>query len=186
MTLEALLAEIESRSAKELAELQAQQEREVAEIRARGQAEIDRTVQEIQKATEAESARLRARELASAELKAKRLLFEAEERRLEGALGEVRSRLGAYTRTLEYPKLLAGMVETAQASLGNDLRLRVRPEDIGSLPSAAQKLVDRKAPLEGSLGGLVAETKDGSRAMNMSFEELLRLREDRLREILAR
>jgi len=32
---------------------------------------------------------------------------------------------------------------------------------------------------------LIAETPDGSRRLNLSFDELLRLREDRVRELLA-
>jgi hypothetical protein len=33
--------------------------------------------------------------------------------------------------------------------------------------------------------GLLAETLDGDRQLNLSFDELLRLREDRVRELLA-
>ncbi len=185
MTLEALLQETQARGEAELKEVQSRAQVEIDQLRKETAKEVAEVQTRFAQQGEAESAREKARELASAELKAKRTLFEAQERRIRGALEELRGRLSAYTRTPEYPKLLSGMVDLASSTLGASLRIRARAEDVTLLPAPAQKLVDRKAPLT-TLGGIVAETPDGARAMNMTFEELLRLREDRLREILSR
>jgi vacuolar-type H+-ATPase subunit E/Vma4 len=185
MTLEALLQETQSRGEAELKELQDRTRAEIEKLRAETAKEVEEIRARSTRKGEAEAARERARELASAELRAKRVLFEAKELRIRGALEDLRARLASYTRTPEYPKLLSSMVDLATATLGPSIRIRVREEDVPRLPARAQALVDRKAPLS-VIGGLVAETPDGARAMNMTFEELLRLREDRLREILSR
>ena len=185
MTLEALLQETQARGEAELKELQSRAQAEIEELRQETAKEIAEVQARFTQQGEAGSTRERARELASAELKAKRTLFEAQERRIRGALEELRARLSAYTRTPEYPKLLSGMVDLASSTLGPTLRIRTRAEDVALLAAPTQKLVDRKAALT-TLGGIIAETPDGARAMDMTFEELLRLREDRLREILSR
>ena len=185
MTLEALLQETQARGEASLKEIQTQAQAEIDQLRAETARQIAELKARLAQQGESEAAREKARELASAELKAKRALFEAQESRIRGALEDLRGRLAAYTRTPEYPKLLSAMVDLASSTLGPSLRLRTRAEDVPLLPAAAQKMVDRKAPLP-TLGGLLAETADGSRSMNMTFEELLRLREDRLREILSR
>ncbi|MGP8076580.1 MAG: hypothetical protein ACLP8Y_07620 [Thermoplasmata archaeon] len=71
----------------------------------------------------------------------------------------------------------------ANDSLGKQLRISGRAEDAALLQKVAGKSFDPTP--QSIVGGLVAETPDGSRRLNLSFDELLRLREDRVREILA-
>jgi len=75
------------------------------------------------------------------------------------------------------------MTEVATATLGKQVRISGRAEDAAALAKVAGKAFDpTPQPI---LGGLVAETTDRSRRLTLSFDELLRLREDEVRELLA-
>lgn len=183
MSLESLVDEIRRRGE---AELQTVENRRATET-ARLVAERDRRIEEIRvqsrRATETEVTRERAQRLAASNLKARKLLYEARERRLKGAIEETRALLGDYTRTPAYPAVLKRMVATAIDALGKEITIAGRAEDSGHLAKVAGKAFDpTPQPI---LGGLVAETADGSRRLNLSFDELLRLREDQVRELLA-
>ena len=183
MSLESLVEEIRQRAE---AELQSTLEREKAEA-AKIVADRDRRVAQIrtasQRATEMETARERAQRLAAAKLLSRKMLYEAREKRLEQGLKETRSLLAEFTASPRYPAVLKRMVDVAAASLGKGAGISGRSEDAALLQKAAGKAFDPTArPI---LGGLIAETTDGSRRLNLSFDELLRLREDAVRELLA-
>ena len=183
MSLESLVDEIRRRGEADLAELIASRDAEGTKIVAERNRRLEALRSESARATDAEVARERAQRLAAAKLQARKLLYEARERRLLSAIGETRTLLQEYTRTPQYPFVLKRMMTVATDSLGKQLKVSGRAEDAALLAKVAGKCFD-PAPLP-IVGGLIAETPDGSRRLNLSFDELLRLREDRVREILA-
>ena len=86
-------------------------------------------------------------------------------------------------RALRGGSVCVDLMTVATDSLGKQLKISGRAEDAALLAKVAGKCFD-PAPLP-IVGGLIAETPDGSRRLKLSFDELLRLREDRVREILA-
>lgn len=183
MSLESLVDEIRRRGEADLAETTASRDAE----RARILSERDRRLEDVRsqsaRATDTEIARERAQRLAAAKLQARKLLYEAREKRLENGIAETRTLLSEYTRSPQYPTVLKRMVAVANDSLGKQTRISGRAEDSAVLAKVAGKSFDpTPQPI---LGGLLAETPDGNRRLNLSFDELLRLREDRVREILA-
>ncbi|MGB6500431.1 MAG: V-type ATP synthase subunit E family protein [Thermoplasmata archaeon] len=183
MGLETLVAEIRSRGEAELKAVEEARDAESAKIAADRDEKIRTVRAESQKAAELETARERAQRIAGAKLKSRKLLYEAREARLRSALDTTRTLLADYTRSDNYPAVLKRMLEAATETLGKSVRVRGRGEDAAKLQKVAGKAFD-PSPLP-ILGGLVAETTDGTRRLNLSFDELLRLREDRVREILA-
>ncbi len=183
MSLESLVEEIRQQAEAELKATIDEQKAEgirIVQDRDRRIAELRAT---SQRATDAEVAREKSQRVAAAKLQARKLLYEAREARLEGGLRETRGLLASFTATPQYPAVLKRMVEVATASLGRQLRISGRAEDAAPLQKAAGKAFDpTPRPI---LGGLVAETADGSRRLNLAFDELLRLREDEVRELLA-
>ena len=183
MSLESLVEEIRRQGEADLAALTARQDSESAQIASERDRQVAEARAEIEHATETEVAHERAQRLAAAKLQARKLLYEAREKRLEGAIGETRNLLAAYTRSPQYPTVLKRMMVAATETLGKQVRILGRGEDAPLLAKVAGKSFDpTPQPI---LGGLVAETPDGSRRLNLSFDELLRLREDRVRELLA-
>ena len=183
MSLDTLVEEIRAKGEtdlKTLLQAQVAEARKIAEDRDRRIAEIR---EQSGKATDAEIARERAQRIAAAKLKARKMLYEARERRLEEALGETRTLLVEFTASPDYPAVLKRMVDAATDALGKQARIAGRAEDAARLQRVAGKSFDpTPKPI---LGGLVAETPDGNRRLNLSFDELLRLREDKVRELLA-
>lgn len=183
MTLDRLLDEIRAQGLTELAEA----ERKGNEEKLRIVNDRDRRVKQIRSDLEAqaelESRRQHAQKVAGAKMQARKLEYEAREAALGRSLASVRDMLRDYTRSSEYPEVLARMYVFAQGELGKDLRVMGRAEDASDLKEIAGKgFVAQPLPI---LGGLIAETPDGSRRLTLSFDELLRYREDRLRELLA-
>ncbi|HTW40673.1 MAG TPA: V-type ATP synthase subunit E family protein [Thermoplasmata archaeon] len=183
MSLEALVEEIRRRGEAELQATLASQQAEAERITK----ERDQKVAEIRatsaRLTDLEVAREKAQRLAAAKLQARKMLYEARERRLEEGLQETRDLLSGFVASAAYPAVLKRMAEAATAALGKQVRLSGRAEDAAALSKVAGKSFDPTArPI---LGGLIAETPDGSRRLNLSFDELLRLREDQVRELLA-
>jgi V/A-type H+/Na+-transporting ATPase subunit E len=183
MGLEALLAEIRARGEAELKAVEEARDAEAAKIAAERDEKIRRIRVEARAAAEAEVARERAQRLAAAKLKARKLVYEAREARIESGLKATRTLLADYVRSDAYPAVLKRMVDAATDALGRPIRVRGRAEDAARLQKAAGKAFD-PAPLA-ILGGLVAESADGARRLDLSFDELVRLREDRVRELLA-
>jgi vacuolar-type H+-ATPase subunit E/Vma4 len=183
MSLESLVEEIRRRGEADLAEIQAKTAQETARIAA----ERDRRIEELrtaaERATEAETARERAQRIAAAKLAGRKLLYEAREARMKSSIEETRTLLSDVTRSAAYPAVLKRMVAAATDALGKQVRISGRAEDGAALQKVAGKAYDPQP--RAILGGVVAETIDGSRRLNLSFDELLRLREDKVRELLA-
>ncbi len=183
MGLETLLAEIRARGEAELAQVESARDAEAAKIGVEREAAKERIRADARASAAAEAARERTQRLAGAKLRSRKLLYEAREARLKASLEATRGLLADFTRSDAYTQVLKRMVDAATDDLGRQIRVRGRAEDAARLQKAAGKLFDPTAV--GIVGGLVAETTDGSRRLNLSFDELLRLREDRVRELLA-
>jgi len=183
MSLDSLVEEIRRRGEADLAALIAGQQAEAAKIVTERDRKVSEVRTQIAHGGDLEIAHERTQRLAAAKLQSRKLLYEAREQRLESAIGETRGLLQEFTRSPQYPAVLKRMVAAASDSLGKQVRILGRGEDAIVLAKVAGKSFDpTPQPI---LGGLVAETPDGSRRLNLSFDELLRLREDRVRELLA-
>ncbi|HXQ48302.1 MAG TPA: V-type ATP synthase subunit E family protein [Thermoplasmata archaeon] len=183
MSLERLVDEIRLKAEQELAEEHARadaQERAIA-------LERDRRTKQVredgQRLADVDAKRERAQKLAGAKLQARKVVYEARERRTNDQLGQVRELLAEVTESDEYPAVLKRMYAVAVDQLGKQLRVMGRKDDAAQLKSiAGRSFDDTVVPI---VGGLIAETPDGSRRLNLSFDELLRLREDAVRSLLA-
>jgi len=183
MSLDSLVNEIRRQGEAELAAIVGRRDAESAKIVAERDRQVASARAEVAHAADLEVAHERTQRIAAAKLKARKQLYEAREQRLEGAVGETRVLLEEYTHSAQYPAVLKRMVSAATGTLGKQLRILGRSEDAALLAKVAGKSFDPSP--QSILGGLVAETTDGSRRLNLSFDELLRLREDRVRELLA-
>jgi vacuolar-type H+-ATPase subunit E/Vma4 len=182
MSLERLVAEIESRAEQQIAAEQARFEKEQAEILADRQRRIETIRTDSLRQATQEAARERTRRVAAARLAAKKLGYEFQETRTQELLDAVKTQLAEYAQSPEYTKLLKRMYAAAVSRLGKDLKVRGRAEDAKPLRSIAGAGFDETAlPV---IGGFVAETSDRTRRLNLTFDELLRLREDELRSVL--
>jgi len=181
MTLERLVEEVRRRSEEELGRERARFETAADRLRA----ERERLLEEIAGASEraiaSEVARVHAESLARAKAEGRRLVFEARQRATGRVLSDVRARLADLAASDDYPRLLKRMHAHAVSRLGKSVRISGRAADAPLLRSIAGRNASAD-PLP-ILGGLIAATPDGSRRLDLSFDELLRRREDRVLEL---
>jgi V/A-type H+-transporting ATPase subunit E len=183
MSIDRLVEEIRLRAEEELHAETARQAAEETRITTDRDRRIATSQADAKRRAELESARERAQKLASAKLQARKLVYEAQERQVNASLDGTRTMLSNFTKSDEYPKVLKRMVATATDRLGKSTKVMGRSEDAALLKKVAGAGFDPSP--QSILGGLVAESSDGSRRLNLSFDELLRLREDRVRDLLA-
>ncbi len=183
MPLETLVEEIRAHGESELHAIAERRDAELATI----STERDRAVGALREASartlEAEAARERAQRLAAAHLEARRSLYEAREALLDDGFAATREALRRFAQGSDYPGVLRRMIASATDRLGRSVRLSGRAEDASVLARLAGKAFDDTArPI---LGGVIAETPDGRRRLDLSFDELLRQRADAVRALLA-
>lgn len=184
MSLERLVEEIRLRAEEEIRGERARADSEGVQVQAERDRRIVAIREEAKRTTELEANRERTQRVASARLAARKLSYEAQERQMGDALEQSKAILKAYTQESEYGTVLKRMYSLATDQLGKSVKIFGRPEDATALKALAGKNYDeRPTPI---LGGLIAETPGGDRRLNLSFDELLRLREDRLRDLLSR
>ncbi|MCI4322269.1 MAG: hypothetical protein L3K05_08210 [Thermoplasmata archaeon] len=182
MSLDRLVEEIRLRAEAELRQETERQSAEEAAILADRDARIRTAQEQGRRRAEIEVARERAQKLASAKLQARKLVYEAKERQMNDSLNQTKELLSDFTRSDDYPKVVKRMVGYATDRLGKP-KVFGRTEDAALLKKVAGAGFDpTPQPI---LGGIVAESPDGSRRLNLSFDELLRLREDQVRGLLA-
>ncbi len=183
MSLESLVEEIRARGDHELAAVARQGATELATVASERESRVSAIRSDSVKATDADVARERAQRIAAAHLAARRALYEAREERLDRGLAETRVLFVDLTGTPEYAAILRRMIASATDRLGRGVRISGRSEDAALLGRLAGKSFD--PTLRAIVGGIVAETDDGRRRLELSFDELLRQRADAVRALLS-
>lgn len=178
MSLERLVEEVRRRSESDLEAERSRFAESARQILAQREAAVRAVAQESDRAIAQETARLRAAETARAKGEARKLLFEARQRSAQRSLDDARRRLTEHTSEEEYAALLKRLYDFALGRLGKPIRVAGRAEDAAVLRSIAGRgFASDPVPIT---GGLIAESGDGDRRLDLSFEELLRRREDDL------
>ena len=183
MSLQSLVDEIRSRGQAELKAISDRRAADLAKVASELETRVAAIRAEVAKAVEAEVARDRAQRIAGAHLTARRLAYEAREERLERGIAETRELLRRLGDSPTYPKILGRMIAAAGSRLGNTVRISGRGEDAAVLSRLAGRSFDPTP--RAIVGGIVAETPDGHRRLDLSFDELLRQRSDAVRGLLT-
>ncbi len=180
MSIETFLLEIENRKKKELDRLNTELLDKRTEIQIRKDAEIKDIQERYTKEAKLKSEREYARIIESARLEAKKILFDAINANLESALNAIKQEINNFTKTSQYKKVLADMVNTSKKKLEQNITVYCREEDHVILK-------DMEVTIGSSiqtLGGILAENKNRTKELDLTFEELLRTQEDEVKGFL--
>ncbi|MEM3684241.1 MAG: V-type ATP synthase subunit E [Conexivisphaerales archaeon] len=178
---EALLRELERKKQKELSSIEEEFKKKAEELERQARAEI----QSIQRKAEAESA-IRAqsetnRIIGAARLEAKRLLFDAMEKMMSSNVQRLNELLKSYVESESYRKLLLRMAKYASSRLGKGMLVSCRAEDKQLLNSNGYKTVDNDLQC---LGGIKAYDASKTLELDLTFEELLRMKDEQIRSAI--
>lgn len=181
MSIETFLLEIENRKKREIDSL----DKDLAEKKSKLETELNITVKEIQEkfANEAKvkSEREYARIIEAGKLQAKKIMFDAINANMQSAFDVIKKEVENYAKSPQYKKALEIMVNSAKKKLGQNIVVNCRDEDKSVLKDMGVT-VNKSIK---TLGGIVAENKEGTKELDLTFEELLRTNEDQIKSFLS-
>jgi vacuolar-type H+-ATPase subunit E/Vma4 len=181
MSIETFLLEIENRKKREVESLQ----KDLSEKKSKLQTEMNIIVKEIQEkfANESriKSEREYARIIEAGKLQAKKIMFDAINANMHSTFNVIKQEIEMYTKSPQYKKALEIMVNSAKKKLGQNIKVHCRDEDKPTLKDLG---ITIDKPIK-TLGGIVAENKEGTKELDLTFEELLRTNEDKIKSFLS-
>ncbi len=180
MSIETFLLEIENRKKKEIGSL----DKDLIEKKSKLQTELNITIKEIQEkfANEAKlkSEREYARIIEAGKLHAKKIMFDVINANMQSAFDVIRKEVENYVKSPQYKKALETMVNSSKKKLGQNIVVHCRDEDKSILKDMGVT-VGKSIK---TLGGIVTENKEGTKELDLTFEELLRTNEDKIKSFL--
>jgi V/A-type H+/Na+-transporting ATPase subunit E len=178
---ESLLGEVEEKRQKTIQMLESEYSAKKDEV-AKKTAEQKAYIQDSSKKESAAAAqREKVRISGAAKLQSKKLMFDATEKMLEANVAALRQVLAEYASSKDYPELLSKMVAYANKRLDGSISVVCRPADLAAMKKHGVKVTS--SDLE-SMGGFKATNKDGTLELDLTFEDLLRGREEDARALL--
>jgi len=177
LSIDIFLNEIETKKKKDITNL----DKELEEKKSATESKKNTAIKEIQErfSNEAKikSERKASKIVEAGKLDAKKILFDAINKNLDSTFDAIKQELSSYTKNPEYKKILQKMVKTAKKALDNKITVHCREED--------QTVFNTQDVTIGSsiqtLGGIIAENNDGTKELDLTFEELLRAHEDEIK-----
>ena len=180
MSLDIFLNEIETRKKNDITNL----DKELQEKKSATEAKKTTTIKELQErfSNEAKikSERAASKIVEAGKLDAKKILFDAINKNLDSTFDTIKKELSSYTKNPEYKKILHKMVETSKKNLDEKIIVHCRKEDQAVFTS---KNITVGSTIQ-TLGGIVAENNDGTKELDLTFEELLRTHEDEIKSTI--
>ncbi len=177
MSIDIFLDEIESRKKKEINDLDKEFDDKKSEAEIKKNTTIKELEEHYSKEAKTKSEKEASKIVEAGKLEAKKILFDAINQNLDSTFDKIKQELGNYAQTSEYNKKLQKMAETAKNTLGDSIVIHCREEDKAVFGSQD---ITIGSPIQ-ILGGLVAENNDGTKELDLTFEELLRTHEDEIK-----
>ena len=177
MSIESFIREIEGRKKTEIESLENEFNSKTAEIETKKNATLQEISENYEKESKKRSERESARIIESGKLEAKKILFDAINKNLDSTFNIIKQDLTKYTKNSEYKSVVEKMVKTCQTKLGNKITVHCKEED-KSLFNFPDITVGSSIQ---TIGGIIADNNDGTKELDLTFEELLRTNEDEIK-----
>ena len=180
MSIETFVLEIENRKKKDIESLDS----ELAKKKVATQSSKNTSIRELQERytneAKIKSEKEEARIVEAGRLQAKKILFDAINTNLDSTFDVIKEELKNYTKTPQYKKVLETMVKTSKKRLDKKITVHCREEDHPVLKDMG---ITIGSSIQ-TLGGIIAENKNGTKELDLTFEELLRTHEDEIKNTI--
>ena len=181
MSAESLLGEVEEKRKKTIQMLENEYSAKKDEVNKKAAEQMSDITEASKKEAAATVQREKTRIGGAAKLQSKKLMFDATERMLENNVSALRQVLADYADSKDYNELLAKMAAYASKRLGGSIGVSSRPQDAAALKKLGVKVTSSDLD---SMGGFKAVNNDDTLELDLTFEELLRSREDDARALI--
>ncbi len=178
--LHTFIQEIENRKKNELHVLDQTLEEKKSEIQEIRQTTIEKLNQQYGIEAKLKANREASRIVEAARSKAKRIVFDAINENMDSTFSSIREEFASFTQKDDYKKTIEKMVRFAKKELGKDISVSCRNQD-------NRLFEELKVPILSNidtLGGIIATNNDGNKELDLTFEEILRTREDDIKSFL--
>jgi len=180
VNIDTFLHEIEDRKKNDIDKLDKEFNDKKSETELKKNTTIKELQEQYSKNAKTKSEREASRIVEAGKLEAKKILFDAINKNLDSTFDVIKQELGNYAKTSEYKKILQKMVETAKKTLDDKIIIHCREED--------QAVFNDQDITIGSsiqtLGGIIADNNNGTKELDLTFEELLRTHEDEIKNTI--
>jgi vacuolar-type H+-ATPase subunit E/Vma4 len=179
--LDTLILEIEKRKKNEINHLETALAKAKKEIEQTKETKIKEMQDHYLNEAKTKSNREAARIVESAKLKAKKILFEAINANMDTTFKTIKNEMKTFAQKPEYKETLLRMVSYAKNTLGPDIVIHCREGDRSVLGAMSVQTIGSSIDTS---GGIIAEDNEGKKELDLTFEELLRTSEDRVKGFL--
>jgi vacuolar-type H+-ATPase subunit E/Vma4 len=180
MSIETFTEEINSRKRRELEALDTLLAEEKTALQIKKDSTIKDMHEHFSNDAKRKSEREAARIVEAVRLQAKKILFDAINVNLDSAFEVMKEGLRSYANSSEYNVALQKMIVTAKKNLGPKIKVSCREQDRSTLAELGVIVIKTIQ----TIGGVVAENENGTKELDMNFEELLRIHEDEAKSLI--
>ena len=181
MSLDTFIQEIEERKTRKITLLDTTLTEKKMRIQHTIETTIKETTQHYSDEAKAKSQKEGARIIEASRLKAKKILFDAINASMDSTLNTIREELKTYSQEPDYKNTIKKMVKYAKMKLNSqEIIIHCRNDDNIILNGLN---INPGSPIQ-TIGGILAENKNGTMEIDLTFEELLRTHEDEIQNFL--
>jgi len=179
LSIDKFVTEIQNRKKNDLAELDKKLSDKKSETDAKKNSSVkdlkENYVNEAKTKAEREGARI----VEAGKLEAKKILFDEINKNLDSTFDVIKKELDGYSKKPEYNQVIQKLVDYSKKVLAKDLVVRCREEDKSFFKDGVQV-----GSTILTLGGFIAENKEGTKEIDLTFEDLLRSSEDEIKNTI--
>ena len=176
LSIDTFIHEIETRKKNDLSALDKKLDDKKSETNTKKNSVIkelkDNYANEANTKAEREGARI----VEAGKLEAKKILFDAINKNLDATFDVIKKELTGYSKKPEYKKVLQKLVDYSKKVLAKEIVVHCRDED-----KSFFKCGVKIGSTIQTLGGFIAENTEGTKELDLTFEELLRNNEDEIK-----
>ena len=179
LSVDTFIQEIQTRKKNDLAELDKKLNDKKSEIDSQKNTAIKELKENYENEAKTKAEREGARIIEAGKLEAKKILFDAINKNLDSTFDVIKKELDGYSKKPEYQTVLQKLVDYSKKILAKEIVVRCRKEDKSFFGDG----VEVTSTIQ-SLGGFVAENKEGTKELDLTLEELLRNNEDEIKNTI--
>ena len=179
MSIDQFVNEIQNRKKNDLAELDKKLSDKKSETDAKKNSSVKDLKENYANEAKTKAEREGARIVEAGKLEAKKILFDAINKNLDSTFDVIKKELDDYSKKPEYKKVMQKLVDYSKKMLAKELVVHCRKEDKSFFKSGV-----KVGSTIQTIGGFVAENKEGTMEIDLTFEELLRNNEDEIKNTI--
>ncbi len=179
MSIDKFVDEIQNRKKNDLIALDKKLNDKKSEIDAKKNSTVKELEDNYTNQAKIKAEREGARIVEAGKLEAKKILFDAINKNLDSTFDVIKKELSGYSKKPEYKKVLEKLVDYSKKVLAKEIIVHCREEDKSFFKSGV-----KVGSTIQTLGGFIAENKEGTKEIDLTFEELLRNNEDEIKNTI--